>query len=374
MKFVHNGGATTAIAGGLTGTRVVDITPHGNLAFTDAADSGLTGLNGLSGLPIVQSTPTLFINVGPTASPNDFSISPDVATVYIADDEAFSSSAGNGGIQRWDNVGGTYVLSYTLATGGNSIGGARCVCVDYSASGSWGAGINGAIIYATTSEASTNRIVRIVDNGPGSTGTVIATAGPNQLYRGMRFGPSAAPTVTILNSPQPQTVGVGGTATFTVSAAGGPFTYQWQLNNVNLTDGASPSGTGAVISGSTSPVLTVSHVANGDSGGNYSVIVGNPNPSGAATSAQAALTVVFSQFGGGGVTPVVVNGDHTVQLNFSGTAGSSYRVWGTGNVALKPITSTWTLLTSGTFSGGTDTFTDTNAPAFKQQFYTITIP
>lgn len=374
MKYVNNGGATTAIAGGLGGTRVVDITPHGNLAFTDAADSGFTGLNALSGLPIQQTIPSLVINVGPTASPNDFSISPDVATVYIADDENFSSNSGNGGIQRWDNVGGTYVLSYTLSAGGTSLGGARCLCVDYSASGSWGPGAVGAIIYATTAEGATNSIVRIVDNGAGSTATIFATAGPNQLYRGMRFGPSAAPNVTILNPPQPATVGLGGTANFTASAAGGPFTYQWQLNGVNLTDGASPSGSGAIISGSTSPVLTVSHVGNADSGGNYNVIVSNPNPSGSATSAAAALTVVFSQFGGGGISPVVVNSDHTVQLNFSGTAGSNYRVWGSANVALKPITSTWNLLGSGTFTGGADNFVDTNAPAFRQQFYTITIP
>ena len=374
MKYVHNGGATTAIAGGLGGTRVVDITPHGNLAFTDAGDSGLTGLNALSGLPVAQAIPNLVINVGPTASPNDFSISPDVATVYIADDENFSNGTGNGGIQRWDNVGGTYVLSYTLATGGNSLGGARCLVVDYSANGSWGPGVTGAIIYATTSEASTNSIVRIVDNGAGSTGTVIATAGPNQLYRGMRFGPNAAPTVTILNPPQSQTVGLGGAATFTVSAAGGPFTYQWQLNGVNLTDGASPTASGAIIAGSTSPVLTVSHAGTADSGGNYSVIVSNPNPTGSATSTAAVLTVVFSQFGGGGASPVVVNSDHTVQLNFSGTAGSNYRVWGSADVTLKPVTSTWSLLGSGTFSGGADSFVDTNAPAFKQQFYTITIP
>jgi hypothetical protein len=374
MKYVHDGGATTAIAGGLAGTRVVDITPHGNLAFTDAGDSGLSGLNGLSGLPIQQTLSTPFINVGQSASPNDFSISPDVATVYIADDENFTTSAGSGGIQRWDNVGGSYQYAYTLPTGGNLLGGARCLAVNYSASVSWGAGVTGAIIYATTSEGSTNYIVRIVDNGANSTGTIFATAGPNQLYRGMRFGPSALPAVTIMNPPQPQTIGVGGTATFNVTAAGGPFTYQWQLNGVNLTDGPSPSGSGALISGSTSPVLTVSHAGTADSGGNYGVVVSNPNPNGSATSATAALTVVFSQFGGGGTSPVVVNSDHTVQLNFSGTAGSNYRVWGSADVALKPITSTWTLLGTGTFTGGADSFVDTNAPAFRQQFYTITIP
>lgn len=371
MKYVHNGGATSAIAGGLSGTRVVDITPHGNLAYTDVGDSGQTGLNAISGLPTITATPTLVIDVGPTGSPNDFSISPDVNTVYIADDSDFSSAAGYGGIERWDNTGSGYTLSYTLPTGGNSLGGARCIVADYSASGSWGPGVNGAVIYATTSEGSTNSIVRIVDNGPDSTGTVLATAGPNQLFRGMRFSPAPA-SVAILGQPVGQTVGVGGTATFTVSAGGGPFTYQWQLNGQNLTDGPSPSGTGAIISGSTSQVLTVSNVGTADSGENFTVVVSNPTPGSSTTSSAAALAVLYTQFTPGGA--VAVNSDHTVQLNFSGSAGTGYRIWGSTNVALKPVTSTWTLLTSGTFSGGPDSFVDTNAPAFRQQFYTITIP
>jgi hypothetical protein len=374
VKYVHDGGATTAVAGGLAGTRVVDITPSGNLAFTDVGDSGMTGLNAIGGLPTLQSTPTLFIDVGPTASPNDFAVSPGSGTVYIADDESFSTSAGNGGIERWDNQGGTYVLSYTLSTGGNSLGGARCLTVDFSANGSWGPGANGAVIYATTTEGLTNKIVRIVDNGPDSPATIIATAGPNQLYRGMRFGPTPTAPVTIINPPQSKTVGVGGTATFMVTAGGGPFTYQWQLNGANLTDGPSPSGTGAIISGANSATLTVSHVANADSGGNYGVIVSNPTPGGQAASTTALLTVVFSQFGGGGTAPVVVNPDHSVQLNFSGTAGNSYRIWSSSDIALKPVTSTWRLLGSGTFTGGADSFVDTNAPAFMQQFYTITVP
>jgi hypothetical protein len=374
VKYVHDGGATTAIAGGLAGTRVVDISPSGNLLFTDAGDVNLSGLNLVSSLPTQQTLGSLKIDVGTNASPNDFAPSPDSMTVYIADDENFTDSTGSGGIQRWDYNGSAYQYAYSLATGGNSLGGARCLCVDFSANGAWGPGVTGAVIFATTSEGATNSIVRIVDAGVGSTGTVVATAGVNQLYRGMRFGPTTQPTVTILNQPLPQTVGLGGTATFTTYAAGGPFTYQWQRNGANLTDGPSPSGSGAVISGSTSAVLTVSNAGVADSGAAYSVIVGNPTPNGSATSSTATLTVLYSQFGSGTTKPVIVNGDHTVQLNFSGSAGSSYRVWSTTNVALKPITTTWTLLTNGVFSGGADSFVDGNAPTFSQRFYTITIP
>jgi hypothetical protein len=60
-------------------------------------------------------------------------------------------------------------------------------------------------------------------------------------------------------------------------------------------------------------------------------------------------------------------------LHFSGTAGGTYHVWSTTNVALTPVESKWTLLGTGTFSGGADAFTcPTNEP--RTEFYTITQP
>ena len=135
IKYVHNGGANTAISGSLSTTRIVEISPHGNLAYTDASTSASSnGLFSISGLPNSQITVgAAVIPLPGTASPNDFSISPDVQTVYIADDQSFSGSTAYGGIQRWDSIGNNaYVLSYTLAAG-NSPGGARCLVVDYSA-------------------------------------------------------------------------------------------------------------------------------------------------------------------------------------------------------------------------------------------------
>lgn len=66
--------------------------------------------------------------------------------------------------------------------------------------------------------------------------------------------------------------------------------------------------------------------------------------------------------------------DGTFHLTFSGTSGFGYRVWATTNVALKPVTSTWTQLTSGTFGAGPVSFTDTQATNFTQRFYDITTP
>ncbi|MDR3458278.1 MAG: autotransporter-associated beta strand repeat-containing protein [Verrucomicrobiae bacterium] len=66
-------------------------------------------------------------------------------------------------------------------------------------------------------------------------------------------------------------------------------------------------------------------------------------------------------------------GDGNFQLKFSGTSGN-YRLWTTTNLTFKPVTSTWTLLTSGTFSGGTVTFKDNTATNYPQRFYVITTP
>jgi hypothetical protein len=78
---------------------------------------------------------------------------------------------------------------------------------------------------------------------------------------------------------------------FSASAYGtGPLAYQWRLNGANLTDGPSPSGSGATISGSATATLTISGATIADNGGSYDVVV--TNNYGAITSSAATLTVV----------------------------------------------------------------------------------
>ena len=62
------------------------------------------------------------------------------------------------------------------------------------------------------------------------------------------------------------------------------------------------------------------------------------------------------------------------QLTFSGPNGAGYRVWATTNVALKPVTVTWTPLFTNTFGPSPVTFTDTQAPNFPRRFYLISMP
>jgi polygalacturonase/pectin methylesterase-like acyl-CoA thioesterase len=78
----------------------------------------------------------------------------------------------------------------------------------------------------------------------------------------------------ITKQPQPATVSVGGSATFTATAVGGSgtiataITYQWNLNGVALSDGAQADGT--VVSGATTATLSVSNLR-ATSAGNYTL-------------------------------------------------------------------------------------------------------
>jgi hypothetical protein len=82
---------------------------------------------------------------------------------------------------------------------------------------------------------------------------------------------------TIATQPGNQTVAVGQTATFSVTATGtAPLSYQWQKN-------------GAAISGATASNYTTPATVSGDNGAKFDVLV--TNAVGSATSTMATLTV-----------------------------------------------------------------------------------
>ncbi|HEV7925622.1 MAG TPA: hypothetical protein VGR14_09710 [Verrucomicrobiae bacterium] len=276
LKYDHvaiNSASYVNLASPAKTCHVAEIDPLGNVAFTASNSAGYTGLNVFNGLPMnAVRFPSLLINVGSTASPEDFAISPDYNTIYIADDSGTASA----GIERWDNVAGTWQNSYTLSSG--ALAGASGLTVNFGASGSWGEGVTGAILYATTAGGGSNSLIQIVDNGSSSTPVTVVQAGPNQMLRGLRFGPIGAPPV-ISSEPQPGVVFTNGTAYFYVAAAGPlPLTYQWQLD-------------GADISGATNSSLTLVDPA-GANLGNYTVVV--VNTSGSITSSPVAVTLESS--------------------------------------------------------------------------------
>jgi len=54
--------------------------------------------------------------------------------------------------------------------------------------------------------------------------------------------------------------------------------------------------------------------------------------------------------------------------------GTSYRIWATTNLALRPVTNTWTLLTSGTINSSPFTNLDLTATNYPQRFYLFSTP
>ena len=271
-----NGQGIPALGGGPAGTHVAGIF-QGAVVFSDAEGNlTQTGINSFGGLPTGTASTTLLFPAGTTANPTDFAISPDGNTVYIADDRAVNGNSG-GGIQRWDFDQVQWNLTYTLDTGSNSTVGARGLAVDFTQFTGDGADGSGAVVYATTAESTGNRLISIVDGGPGSAVTVLDTAGLNQMLRGVRFGPTAA-QVYVDSPPQSQTTAIGATAAFSVGVSGSmPISYQWKFNGSN-------------IAGATLSSLTVSNVQPGNTG-SYSVSVANDISS---TNVAATLSVLVN--------------------------------------------------------------------------------
>jgi len=129
----------------------------------------------------------------------DFAVSPDGNTIYVADGRNWNSTVAKstGGIQKWENIGGFGATpTRVLKPDPNSNAGALYLTVDFSQAN--------PVIYANTIGASQNSLVRIVDDGSNSgagTAIVLATAGPNQQLRGIRFGPAFPAPVLSGNLP-----------------------------------------------------------------------------------------------------------------------------------------------------------------------------
>jgi Immunoglobulin domain len=166
------------------------------------------------------------------------------------------------------------------------------------------------------------------------------------------------PGPAVINAdPQDQSAFQGQNATFSVGVAirSGPYFYQWQFNGTNIV-------------GATGSTLTLTNVSSANVG-SYSVMVSNYLTS--AISGSAGLTLTPApRFTSSGFLPAGAG----FQLDFTGPSGMSYSLWTSTDVSLKPVRDTWTLLNLGTFSGATDTFTDSAASTNHNQFYILTMP
>jgi hypothetical protein len=195
VHFVTLGsaGTTTAVSTTLTNMRVASVQPGYNgfptpQLYISAASGTFQGVSTVgSGLPTTTGQTTVQLPGFPAAAgPSPYAyifydLNGGVAgvdTLYVADDRAPGSG---GGIQKWTYDGTTWTLAYTLNTG-LTVG-------TRGLTGTSGGGV--PVLWATTTEASANRIVRVTDTGAASSFTTIATAGTNQAFRGIAFAPTA---------------------------------------------------------------------------------------------------------------------------------------------------------------------------------------
>ena len=170
----------------------------GQLYASSAASTGIGIFAVGSGLTTsAGQTSTLVINAGTNASTYGFVMfdtnqDGGVDLAYLADDR---TTAG-GGLQKWMLVSGTWTQSWSRlvnATGTLSgTAGTGFVSIR-GLTGTWDA-VNGAQLYATTTETTNNRLISIVDNGSTPTlATNLASAGTNYVFRGVAFTPGAVP-------------------------------------------------------------------------------------------------------------------------------------------------------------------------------------
>jgi hypothetical protein len=195
---------------------------NGNLCFSQHK-TGTFGVYSFAGLPVTPNGgATLVLATGSGSSPYGFAISPDNTIAYVADDRDISIG---GGIQKYTN-NGMWGLAYTFGTGVGSPVGARGLLVEFG---------EPPIIYATTAEASTNRLITITDTNSDAVVKVLATAGINEVFHGVQFTPQGNPP-SISVPLQPQTVDQGHDAVFSISATGsGTLYYLWESNSIHLT-------------------------------------------------------------------------------------------------------------------------------------------
>jgi len=173
--FYFGSGATNTIQTNIVNSIVIQAL-GGNLYFSTAKTTpGIWKIAGTPTIPVTNAA--AFLSAGSKASPYAFALNATATTAYLADD----TLKGTGGIQRWDFNGSAWALTYAFTSLTNI--GARGVTVDFSGAT--------PIIYATTAENSTNRLVAITDTGAAASATTLATAGVNQIFRGVTFAPGA---------------------------------------------------------------------------------------------------------------------------------------------------------------------------------------
>ncbi|HEU4716352.1 MAG TPA: hypothetical protein VFU15_00885, partial [Bacteroidia bacterium] len=242
-------GTPAAVSTTVNNERVAHLC-NGNLMFSTG--SGTPSVYTLPGAPTAGPViASIAVSIA-GGSPYGFAVDPGNTTLYIADDRTFSSTAAQaGGIEKYTWNGSAWIFQYTLQCGAGTFG-ARGLTVDFS-------GAN-PVIYATTTETTSNRLISITDVGAssGSSALVLSTAPAGTVYRGVVFSPCAPVSISSLSTNSP--VCEGATLHLSSSTGGSPaYTYSW-------------SGPNSFSSGQQNPAITNAHIS---SGGTYTLTVTN---------------------------------------------------------------------------------------------------
>jgi Immunoglobulin domain len=204
--------------------------------------------------------------------------------------------------------------------------------------------LNGTALPGATSSALTLASLQATDTGNY---TVVVTNTVGSITSAVAaLTVNVSPAITM--PPQAQTVMVGQSASFSVTASGtAPLGYQWSFN-------------GTALSGATSSTLTLNNAQTTDAG-SYAVVVANVASS--VTSGVATLTVTNPlppappSLGAAGITP---NG-FTFQLSVP--AGSTYVILATTNLQ------DWTPVFTNVALSGSVVVTDPGATTYNKRFY-----
>jgi gliding motility-associated-like protein len=141
--------------------------------------------------------------------------------------------------------------------------------------------VNGVSISGATSASLTINPTSALDVAANYNVVVSGTCSPNATSSNVSLTLNSAPTITV--QPTNQTVCLGSSVTFGVTATGTNLSYQWRKGLVNLVNGVS-------VSGANSASLTINPTSALDVAANYNVVVsGTCSPN--ATSNNVSLTL-----------------------------------------------------------------------------------
>jgi hypothetical protein len=305
---------------------------------SNSATAGSYMVGFLNGLPtsLTEGFGASFVTGTAAAStPSDFVLSPDGQTAYVADYSFGIVKFTNGIVNNTPTWVSNYTIvltnaGFTQSTGNNAIS----VAADFSKSP--------VVLYATTGELYTNRLVMLQDTNADGLDTVMnlalgsASGTGTNTYRGVRFVPGAYPMIT--SQPESATNDAGQTISFSVSAIGSPtLTYQWYSNSV------ADSNYVAILDATNSTFDLVNSTTN-ESGSQFYVIVANAY----GTAQSGTATAIINPPG----LPIEVQ---VTPLSQTVNAGSSARFTATFVGATNGVSYEWTLngvpLTNGAFGG-----------------------